>query len=98
MIDYSKKRIPKEKVDELIKMIDDFTQNEVTLHGSYWSTVDTRVHDKSITVNAGFNRLKGASREAFAQEVFALRDELFPKQLKWEDLHKGAGNDAEGII
>ncbi len=68
------KRYDEETCNKLIIYIDDFIKNEVVSHPQYWKNEGAKSKGVDIDTPADFNRLEGISREAFAQEVYTLKE------------------------
>lgn len=62
-------RFTKEYVDKVIKCIDDYVIEELTRSASYHANTGMETKGKPINRPSDFNRLEGASREAFVQDV-----------------------------
>ena len=57
------------EADAFVKLVDDFYEDEVVGHYSYWQSIGLKSKGKSIDATPDFKRLEGASREAFMQDI-----------------------------
>ena len=71
------KRYDEEFVDEVLHVVDTFIENEITLHPGYWLQGGYQSRYGSIDLPADFNRLQGATREAFVQDLMTVLDHKF---------------------
>ena len=64
-----------DRVDEIIKVIDDRINYEIEFSSYYFRDVGMETKEKPIDIGADFCRLQGLSRDAFVQDVLdALED------------------------
>lgn len=71
-------KVSPEKADELIAVIDDYIAFELHEHPDFHARAGWESKGKTMDMPADFNRLEGASRIAFAQDVFKKIREVFP--------------------
>ena len=70
------KRFSTKEVDDFINTIDQLFEYEVRMNSDYHGRVGMQTRGKPMNHPADFNRLEGASREAFMQDIVAKRDEV----------------------
>jgi hypothetical protein len=70
------KRYDKDAVNIFIESIEGVFTFELAHHASYHDEIGIRTRGKGMTNPPDFNRLIGASREAFMQAIIAKRDEV----------------------
>ena len=62
------------KCDQLINMLDKLINHEVVTYPIHWSAVGLETRGVKIDLPPDFNRLEVLIREAFTQEVYALKE------------------------
>lgn len=74
--DINGRRYDKEYVDTFIKTIDDYIEKEIESSKAYHEGTGIHTRGKPINLPADFNRLAGAAREAFVQDINNVMQEV----------------------
>lgn len=77
MPDPDGEKISAGRIDALIDTIDKFIEGQVTYSAVYFANKGKETKGKPMNEPAEFNRLEGAAREAFAQDVFRKIKEVY---------------------
>ncbi len=68
------KRYDSSKCDRIIRKIDTYFQGQVDNHPVYFHPKGIKTKGVPMTENAGFERLEGGAREAFVQDLLAIKE------------------------
>ena len=78
--DITEPRPSDEEATRLITLYDNFTSDEVEFHATYWRDQGLTSEGMIIDTPSRFNELVGASRIAFAQDIWRAIRQQFPEE------------------